>query len=168
MLSFLARFSWFRVHIDTDKCNGCHLCERSCKAACIDAANHTVDYSRCVTCGNCIDKCRRHAISYTHMPLREPAADTPKESAEPVDTSRRSFLVGAAIATSAAALAQEKKKIDGGLAVIEDKVAPKRLTPITRRARSRRRMWQSTAPPANYAFPPAPMTCCVPRRMSLR
>lgn len=123
--------SWFRVHIDTDKCNGCHLCERSCKAACIDAANHTVDYSRCVTCGNCIDKCRRHAISYTHMPLREPAADTPKESAEPVDTSRRSFLVGAAIATSAAALAQEKKKIDGGLAVIKDKVAPKRLTPIT-------------------------------------
>lgn len=28
-------------------------------------------------------------------------------------------------------MAQEKKKIDGGLAVIEDKVAPKRLTPIT-------------------------------------
>lgn len=131
MLSFLARFSWFRVHIDTNKCNGCHLCERSCKAACIDAANHTVDYSRCVTCGNCLEKCRRNAISYTHTPLRKPATDTPKDSAEPVDTSRRSFLVGAAIATSAAALAQEKKKIDGGLAVIEDKVAPKRLTPIT-------------------------------------
>ena len=44
---------------------------------------------------------------------------------------RRSFLLGAALATTAAALAQEKKKVDGGLAVIEDKVAPERLTPIT-------------------------------------
>lgn len=131
MLGFLARFSWFRVRIDTDKCNGCRLCERSCKAACIDAAHHTVDYSRCVSCGNCLDTCRRHAIRYTHTPLRTPAADTPKASAEPVDTSRRSFLVGTAIAMSATALAQEKKKIDGGLAAIEDKVAPKRLTPIT-------------------------------------
>ena len=131
MLGFLARFSWFRVRIDTDKCNGCRLCERSCKAACIDAAHHTVDYSRCVSCGNCLDTCRRHAIRYTHTPLRTPAADTPKASAEPVDTGRRSFLVGTAIAMSATALAQEKKKIDGGLAAIEDKVAPKRLTPIT-------------------------------------
>lgn len=131
MLGFLARFSWFRVRIDTDKCNGCRLCERSCKAACIDAAHHTVDYSRCVSCGNCLDTCRRHAIRYTHTPLHTPAADTPKASAEPVDTGRRSFLVGTAIAMSATALAQEKKKIDGGLAAIEDKVAPKRLTPIT-------------------------------------
>ncbi len=131
MLGFLARFSWFRVHIDTDQCNGCHLCERSCKASCIDATRHTVDYSRCVACGNCLEKCRRHAIRYTHTPLRKPATDTAPQHTDTVDTSRRSFLVGATIATATAALAQEKKKIDGGLAAIEDKIAPNRLTPIT-------------------------------------
>ena len=48
-----------------------------------------------------------------------------------VDTGRRSFLLGLAVASTAAALAQEEKKVDGGLAAIEDKVAPERLTPIT-------------------------------------
>ena len=48
-----------------------------------------------------------------------------------VDTGRRSFLLGLAMASTAAALAQEEKKVDGGLAAIEDKVAPERLTPIT-------------------------------------
>ena len=48
-----------------------------------------------------------------------------------VDTGRRSFLLGLAVASTAAAMAQEKKKVDGGLAAIEDKVAPERLTPIT-------------------------------------
>ena len=44
---------------------------------------------------------------------------------------RREFLVGTGLALATATLAQEKKKVDGGLAVIEDKVPPKRLTPIT-------------------------------------
>ena len=48
-----------------------------------------------------------------------------------VDTGRRSFLLGLAVASTAAAMAQEKKKVDGGLAAIEDKIAPERLTPIT-------------------------------------
>ena len=48
-----------------------------------------------------------------------------------VDTGRRSFLLGLAVASTAAALAQVEKKVDGGLAAIEDKVAPERLTPIT-------------------------------------
>lgn len=48
-----------------------------------------------------------------------------------VDASRRSFLLGTALATTAAALAQGKKKVDGGLAVIEDKKQPERTIPIT-------------------------------------
>ncbi len=45
--------------------------------------------------------------------------------------SRRSFLIGAAMAGSVAAYAQVKTKMDGGLAEIEDKVAPERKTPLT-------------------------------------
>lgn len=122
ILSFLARFSWFKIHVDKTKCNSCGLCSRSCKAACIDSKNHKIDYSRCVVCGDCIGKCRKGALSYIHKAGSED---------NKFDSSRRSFLLGTAIATTSAVLAQEKKKVDGGLSEIEDKQAPKRDTPLT-------------------------------------
>lgn len=64
-LGLLSRFSLFKLHIDTDKCNNCGLCSLKCKGYCIDAKNHKIDYSRCVTCYDCIDNCRHQAISYT-------------------------------------------------------------------------------------------------------
>lgn len=135
MLSFLARFSWLKVHIDTGKCNACGLCARNCKASCIDSKNHRIDYSRCVVCGDCIDKCHQHAITFRHgrPQLAASVAGTGAGHIDQavVDSARRSFLLGVAMATTSAALAQEKKKVDGGLAVIEDKVAPERATPIT-------------------------------------
>ncbi len=136
VLSFLARFSWMKIRIDGDKCNQCGLCSRSCKAACIDYKNHKVDYSRCVVCGDCIGKCHKQAISFTfpskviYEKEKTEYAVKPSDQ-EKLDTSRRTFIIGAALATTAAALAQEKKKVDGGLAVIEDKIAPERTTPIT-------------------------------------
>ena len=134
LLSFFARFSWLRIHIETEKCNTCGLCERNCKASCIDSKSHNVDYSRCVVCGDCIDKCRRHAIVFTHGKPRLSAAAESARSGEvdrtSVDSARRSFLLGMAIATTGTVLAQQKKKVDGGLAAIEDKIAPERATPI--------------------------------------
>ena len=196
-LSWLARFSWLKVRIDTAKCNSCGLCERNCKASCIDSKTHQIDYSRCVVCGDCIGKCHQGALSFGHaQPSPSPslprgerdaspsdghtdsisagvAAPSPREraassssttisgvaspsprerAASPLPTtilgvaapspreraggeaspslSRRSFLLGAAMATTAAALAQEKKKVDGGLAAIEDKQPAERATPI--------------------------------------
>lgn len=157
VLGWLARFSWLKVRIDTGKCNGCGLCERNCKASCIDSKAHKIDYSRCVACGDCIGKCRRGALIFgrpaPYIPRGERAASpsdghTASTSAgvaapSPVENtggeapvgkaslSRRSFLLGAAMATTAAALAQEKKKVDGGLAAIEDKQPAERATPIT-------------------------------------
>ena len=125
VLSFFARFSWLKIHFDADKCRDCSLCTKNCKASCIDFKSHRVDYSRCVVCGNCLDKCKFGALSYSHSTRKTANGNAP------VDGSRRSFLVASAMASTAAALAQEKKKVDGGLAVIEDKVAPARQTPIT-------------------------------------
>ena len=130
VLSFFARFSWFKIHIDTDKCNSCGLCAKSCKAACIDSKSHTVDYSRCVVCGNCIGKCHKSAISFSHRKSALKLA-TAQSSDKNIDSGKRTFIMGAAIATATAALSQEKKKVDGGLAVIEDKIAPERNTPLT-------------------------------------
>ena len=140
VLSFFARFSWFKIRFDEDKCRNCSLCTKNCKAACIDFKTRTVDYSRCVVCGNCIDKCKFGALSYVGGYKSTKASvnnDNNSDSAgkaantdSTVDAGKRSFLLSAALATTAA-MAQDKKKVDGGLAVIEDKVAPERQTPIT-------------------------------------
>jgi ferredoxin len=123
LLGCLSRFSLLRVRFDKDKCKDCGMCEKNCKAQAIDFKAGTVDYSRCVVCGDCLAKCKFDALHYTAM--------KPATKSKPVDTERRAFLVGAAVAGTTAALAQTEMKVDGGLAVIEDKVAPKRNTPIT-------------------------------------
>lgn len=133
MLGFLSRYAWFKMSIDADKCKNCRKCERNCKASCIDVKNHTVDYSRCVVCGNCIDDCSFDALKYCH-PTKQQKASANAQGQQPSNTpaanGRREFLVGAGLAVATAALAQEQKKVDGGLAVIEDKVQPKRNTKI--------------------------------------
>ena len=124
-LSFISRFSLLRVRFDKDKCKNCGMCEKNCKAQAIDFKNGTVDYSRCVVCGDCLDKCKFDALHYKY------ALNQPAKEAKPVDKERRAFLVGAAVAGTTAAMAQTEMKVDGGLAVIEDKKAPKRQTLVT-------------------------------------
>jgi len=193
VLGFLARFSWFKVRIDEQKCVGCGLCAKNCKASAIDFKHHKIDYSRCVVCGDCIGKCNSDAVEFVSGRVtrneqtscktssygsegvservtrnEQTSCKTSSGGSEGVsgrvtsneqtscktssggseggsrrvtsneqtsclsaDKGRRSFLLGAAMAVTGAALAQKKKKVDGGLAVIEDKVAPERQTPIT-------------------------------------
>ena len=132
LLSLFARFSWLKIRFDEDKCRKCGKCERNCKAACIDFKKMSVDYSRCVACGNCLEQCAFGSLHYGR-PKASSHAETAAGKATPreADAGRRSFLLGTAMATTAALLAQEKKKVDGGLATIEDKVEPQRLTPLT-------------------------------------
>ena len=127
VLSFVARFSFLKIHFDLDKCKNCSLCSKNCKASCIDFKTHTVDYSRCVVCGDCIESCKFGALRYDNKRIHQKA----QAEGGAIDTSKRSFLVASALLTTAA-LAQKKDKVmDGGLAELEDKVAPKRLTPLT-------------------------------------
>ena len=152
VLSFLARFAWFRPVIDTEKCISCKLCERRCKASCINVKEHTVDYSRCVACMDCIDNCKHGAIRYVH-PSKNLTPQPPKDHPQPpkggfqkndksnpttptpeglgeASSSRRGFLAGAGLALGALTVKAQEKKVDGGLAVILDKKAPQRHTPI--------------------------------------
>ena len=129
VLGFLARFSWMKIRFDEDKCKNCSLCSKNCKASCIDFKTHSVDYSRCVVCGDCVDSCKFDALKYTVKPVK--VSGKTSEGNGKADASRRSFLLATALA-STAALAQKKDKVmDGGLAEIEDKVAPARQTPLT-------------------------------------
>lgn len=124
VLGFLSKYSLFRPVIDTSKCNGCGLCARNCKAACIDSKAHRIDYSRCVTCMDCVTKCSKGAITYS---IRKPAHDT--ETKEPC-ASRRSFLTATSVLATASVVSARQKTVDGGLAVIVDKKIPERMTRI--------------------------------------
>ena len=128
LLSVFAKFSWLKIHFDVDKCKNCSLCTKNCKAACIDYKTHTVDPLRCVVCGDCIKSCKFGALKYAHS--SDGANGQPNEPTKPIDPSKRSFLLSSALLATAA-MAQDKDKImDGGLAEIEDKIAPERQTPI--------------------------------------
>lgn len=136
VLGFVSRFSLFRPVIDTEKCNGCTLCSRRCKASCIDSKAHRIDYSRCVACMDCIESCRQGAIRYRLRPMRSvvkpdsaKAEPCPNDSGK-VDTGRRMFLSGVGLLAATAAARAQEKKVDGGLAVILDKKIPNRATPI--------------------------------------
>ena len=131
-LSFIARFSLFKVHFDKDKCRNCSLCTKNCKSSCIDFKNHTVDYSRCVVCGNCVSQCKFGALRYgpTPLPLHKGGEYTPamqnEKTTDGVTTpppcgevgrgsggsvSRRSFLAIAGTVTVGAALSSAKNHI---------------------------------------------------------
>jgi len=149
LLSFASRFSYFKVHIDDSKCIKCGLCTCNCKASCVNHEDGTIDHSRCVTCGNCISKCKKDAIYYGRPRHNSGHASVPSKTGEikgdkttvtpsekeskkePIDKSKRAFLIGTGTAVATIALAQAQKKVDGGLATIEEKEMPKRKNPIT-------------------------------------
>lgn len=122
VLGELSRFSLLKPVIDTDKCINCGKCARNCKASCIDAKNHAIDYTRCVVCMDCLESCSVDAVKYT---LRCKASSCKKSSEPKVDSSRKNFLIGAGLLAASAAKAQEMK-VDGGYATIIGKKAPKR------------------------------------------
>lgn len=129
VLGFLSKFSLFRVEIDESKCVNCTLCGRHCKASCINWKEHKVDYSRCVACFDCVDTCEHGALKYrlrTDLHKKKSVGNPPSALQ---DSSRRDFLAVAGVMAGTAAL-KAQEKTDGGLAVILDRKAPKRKTPI--------------------------------------
>ncbi len=153
-LSFFSRFAMFRPVIDTEKCRNCKQCEHTCKASCIDIANHRIDYSRCVDCFNCIDTCKFGALHYRYAwgkgngssKVSSRSSERPAEAGSdrtyrpgaagdnrgqsPLE-GRRAFMTGAALAVGTAALKAQEKKVDGGFATILDKEVPNRDVPVT-------------------------------------
>jgi ferredoxin len=87
LLGLVSRGAAFRVTVDAAHCTACGLCERVCKAGCIDPEGKRVDMSRCVGCCNCLTVCATDAIRYTPSWRRHRPA--PK-----VDAGRRDTMLG--------------------------------------------------------------------------
>jgi len=137
VLGFISRFSILKPTFDTEKCTKCGLCERNCKASCIDSKNLTIDQSRCVTCFDCIEQCKFGAMKYSprvingkkSRGIENTSSGNPEEKG---GISRMNFLsiTGLFALTQTTVKAQQLLQADGGLADIEDKKMPDRKTRI--------------------------------------
>ena len=139
-LGFISRFSIYRIRFNEDKCTGCGLCEKRCKASCIDSRNKLIDYNRCVTCFNCIENCKSGAITYTPSfsfgtrkvkvsdPLLKKEHAMVRENTKGIE--RASFLAILGSLTLANTIKAQQLQVDGGLADIIDKKVPDRQTPV--------------------------------------
>ena len=121
VLGFVSKFSLLKPRIDESKCVGCGRCAKNCKATCIDGESRRIDYSRCVACMDCLTNCKAGAITY---------GCGKNTKAEGVDSSRRKFVITTAAVGAAMALEAQEKKVDGGLAVLQDKKIPERKVPL--------------------------------------
>ena len=63
-LGLLSKFSLLKIDIEAKNCIGCKLCERVCKAGCIDRENKAIDFERCVSCYNCFTVCPSEGVKY--------------------------------------------------------------------------------------------------------
>ncbi len=85
-LGLLSRVSLFRIVIDENNCKDCGLCERVCKANCIQSSSKEIDFPACIGCFNCLDVCPTAGMSYSRRR---------KKSSGPllqIDTKRRKVL----------------------------------------------------------------------------
>ena len=90
ILSLLSRVSLFKIVIDEETCLECGLCEKVCKAACIDADSKRVDHAACVACFNCITACPTVGLKYAGLGGRL----VPAREKKAPDPSRRRFMSG--------------------------------------------------------------------------
>ncbi|MDR1895610.1 MAG: 4Fe-4S binding protein [Prevotellaceae bacterium] len=99
LLSLVSKHAVFKLRLDDGKCNRCGLCAMKCKSECIDTKNKTLDFSRCVTCYNCVDTCNKDAVGYRFSWKRTATvkADDGAVQRKSTDTNKRRFI-GAVVA----------------------------------------------------------------------
>ena len=106
LLRLIARFSLFRIFLDQDRCTTCGICEKACRAGCINSDSKYIDTDRCVMCFDCISPCPVSAVHYA-------GKYTAKENTENIHPplqpggkpllSRRKFIAGAVTVAGASA-----------------------------------------------------------------
>ncbi|MDR0811629.1 MAG: 4Fe-4S dicluster domain-containing protein [Paludibacter sp.] len=128
---FISRFSLLKPVINESKCNHCGTCALKCKSQCINSKEQKIDYSRCVTCFDCLENCSKKAIKYQYSnPLSFKNLTGLESNDGKIDKSKREFLVVTAVLAATAALKAQESAVDGGLAAIEDKKNPATQQPL--------------------------------------
>jgi polyferredoxin len=109
LLGIVSKISLFRISIKGEKCKGCRLCERVCKAGCIDRINKNVDFERCVLCFNCLTVCPSEGINYTRNFLIDKQQETDYKKREFITKTLIYFFSLSGIALSQVKIIPKKK-----------------------------------------------------------
>lgn len=110
LLGLLSRLSLFKMVINESACTNCKLCEKVCKAKCINSKMQKLDFSACIGCFNCIESCHTNGIVYEAAWKKKTA-----EATLATNESRRGFLqamlkfVGAVIPAMNVLKAEQKE-----------------------------------------------------------
>ncbi len=109
LLGLVSRFSFYKIIIKDEECLSCGLCERDCKANCIDSQLKIVDMSRCVMCFDCISLCPTKGIALSSQKLIKKE----EPQLELINESKRNFLISSLVyfSSQSAIFAQVKKQI---------------------------------------------------------
>lgn len=65
LLGLLSHRPAFAIRIRGNDCIDCGLCERVCRAQCIDSDRRTIDTAACVGCFDCLTACPTHGMEFT-------------------------------------------------------------------------------------------------------
>ncbi|HET6439743.1 MAG TPA: 4Fe-4S dicluster domain-containing protein [Anaeromyxobacter sp.] len=99
VLRLLSLRTALRLRIDERRCDGCGVCEKSCKAGCIDAGRRRIDFSACIGCFDCLDVCPRDGVRLG--PTFAPTEPEHEQAERTPDRSRRALLKAAVLAPAA-------------------------------------------------------------------
>ena len=105
LLRLVSQHSMFRIAIDPDHCKSCQLCQRVCKAGCIDRNKKTIDFARCVDCFNCFAACPSGGLTFV------PFFNTARPNGSAIDRGRRSFLLSTPLLFVGQRIASDTSKV---------------------------------------------------------
>jgi ferredoxin len=128
LLSLVSRFSFFQIVVDRETCTECGLCEKVCKASCIESTTKRIDYAACVGCFNCLDACPTIGLKFAGLKVAREYNQPPSQ-----ETGRRRFLAGSALALAGVIRTGEDSVSVGGpdSASVDPRFAPRQLIPVT-------------------------------------
>jgi ferredoxin len=84
LLGMVSRLAFYKISLDAERCIACGLCEKGCRAGCINIPDKSIDSTRCVACFDCLDLCPKSAVAYTRV--------MPKAKSDNIDPSKRRLL----------------------------------------------------------------------------
>jgi MauM/NapG family ferredoxin protein len=97
LLGVIGRWNLVKLRIDTDKCNGCKQCTRSCPAQANPYPNERWSPAECFYCYTCAAVCPHQAIG--------PVIERAPTQAAAIDLSRRGLVLTSALGLAAVPLA---------------------------------------------------------------
>jgi len=104
LLALISKMSFYRLDFKEEACTVCGACATVCKAECIDIKYRTLDFSRCVSCYNCLTACPESSFEFKSFNSK------PKQTEEkqiPVDMTRRKIITSSTALASTALLSTQ-------------------------------------------------------------